>query len=148
MPELLQIHPGTQVTDPAGDPVIIDTAILPVVRQLWNRGWTTLGSCQDLGEAARHGGAPGGERTATYWAGYAWLKLGNDDADAFLTTLGAHPLFAGRLSPGSGPERWCCFTYRDASGLYTSTQVFLPADQVSDLALALATCTPPVVPAE
>ncbi|MBO2461509.1 hypothetical protein [Actinomadura violacea] len=138
MTELVQLHPAAEVTAPDGAPITVDIAVLPLVRQLWKRGWTTLGSCQDMGEASRHGGAPGGERTGAYYAGYAWLKLGNDDADAFLAAVAADPRFTDRVSPRPGPEHWYCFSFRDHRGLFTSTQIFFPSAQIDDVTAVLA----------
>lgn len=73
--ELVQVHPSTLATDPSGQQVTVDLEILSLVSAVWGRGWSTLASCQNMGEGIRAGGAPGGERAAAFFDGYAWLKM-------------------------------------------------------------------------
>jgi hypothetical protein len=133
MPDLVQVHPSDLVTAPDGTQVAIDVGILPLIRRLWSRGWSTLGSCQDMGDAHAGGGAPGGQRAGAFFAGYAWLKMPNEDASAFFSELATDPAFAERLDRWTHPDGWYAYCLHGAAGLYKSTQIYFPVRQLEEV---------------
>jgi hypothetical protein len=76
---------------------------------VWDRGWSTLASCQDMGEGIRAGGAPGDERAAAFFDGYAWLKMPNQDATALYKLLAGDRRFTERLENWTRPGGWFAY---------------------------------------
>lgn len=48
-------HATSTVTDCFGRQVDVDTAMVPILRSLWDRGWDTISSCQGPGRSFAHG---------------------------------------------------------------------------------------------
>jgi hypothetical protein len=74
-----------------GERVEIDELMVPVITELWRRGYATLLSCQDGGEATlagTTGAAPDQiDRLARVNAGRAWVTVQEDAAPALLAVL-------------------------------------------------------------
>ncbi|WP_194293495.1 hypothetical protein [Actinomadura macrotermitis] len=131
------MHPSRLVTTPAGERVDVDEGIWPLVSALWARGWTTVGSCQDMGEAiGRAGAAP--PALAELQRGRAWLKMPNAHADAFLAAAAQDPELAVLIRPRlDRPDHWHCYTQRGPAGLLPNAQIYLPASQIGRVVAVL-----------
>ncbi|WP_433144944.1 hypothetical protein ACQPZ8_01165 [Actinomadura nitritigenes] len=143
-----QIHPADKLAVPGGGLVDIDRAVVPLVRTLWNLGFTTLGCCQDLGGSIEHNGhgspvpAEDRQRWAAFCKGHAWLKLPTQDANRLVGILGADPLFAERVRRWTHPDAWQAviwlFPTDDGyAGPEPAVQITFPADQLNDLVAVL-----------
>jgi hypothetical protein len=133
MSELFQVHPTTLAMDPSGKQVTVDLGILPLVAAVWDRGWSTLASCQDMGEGIRAGGAPGDERAAAFFDGYAWLKMPNQDATALYKLLVGDRRFTERLENWTRPGGWLAYCLHGVNGRYAATQIYFPAEQIPEV---------------
>jgi hypothetical protein len=76
---------------PDGEQVEIDELMVPVITELWRRGYATLRSCQDGGEATLAGTTAAEpdqiERLARINAGRAWVTVRQDAAPSLLAML-------------------------------------------------------------
>jgi hypothetical protein len=79
------------MTAPDGERVEIDVEMVPLVTQLWRRGFETTVACQDMGEAILGGGTRVSpeerERRAADRMGRAWLKVHVEDGPRLLEAL-------------------------------------------------------------
>jgi ABC-type uncharacterized transport system YnjBCD ATPase subunit len=79
------------MTAPDGERVEIDVEMVPLVTQLWRRGFETTVACQDMGEAILGGGTrvppEERERRAADRMGRAWLKVRVEDGPRLLEAL-------------------------------------------------------------
>ncbi|GAA4908279.1 hypothetical protein [Streptomonospora salina] len=146
MPDgLMQIHPVERLVLPDGGEADIDAELVPLMRALWSLGLSTLGCCQDHGEAIGDNGhrsptsAQDRQRHADFYRGYVWLKMPNDDAKALVAILGEHPAFAHRVRRWTHPEAWMNIVYmfpEDEGGgaeLADAAQLHFPRSQLSEL---------------
>jgi hypothetical protein len=146
----VQIHRSTLLSPPHREtPVAIDDEMVPVIRAIWAHGWQTAGCCQDTGEATEgERGARGFPSEPTgnagfieYYRGWAWLKMPQPDAFAFLTFVADCAGFQDRVTVRWGRGSWRMHTpvvwSSDGFAMAAYTQIHLPREQLVDLATAL-----------
>lgn len=107
-------HP-TVLVEHDGQAVLIDEELGPVVLELWKAGITTLGCCQDEGEAlseyAEEDDCPDRRRYLEYAAGraYIWFATLRDQL-AFYDTLAnggsRDTRFYARMTQAIAPDAW------------------------------------------
>lgn len=141
------IHPYEQLTTPAGELVNIDTEMVPVIGQLWRLGYTTVASCQDVGEAtaalrnlAGHPPTPSTDAFIAFHQGYALLKMPRHHAQLLATRL-LHTPFRDRISQRWRPESWRMHVpliHQDtAIHLSATALIHLPRHQLDELTQTL-----------
>jgi hypothetical protein len=146
----VQIHPSSALIPPHHDePVLIDNAMVELVRAIWARGWQTAACCQDTGEGVE------GERAAVrstaeptgnagfieYYRGWAWLKMPRTDALAFLGELAEDDRLRDLVKTRWGKGSWRIHSpvvWSD-SGFVVSpfVQIYFPKQQINDVTKAL-----------
>jgi hypothetical protein len=125
-----QTHPSREVETPDGQTIHVDEGIWPLIQAIWVRGWTTNGSCQNLGEAIR-ATQPDKTTLAALRMDKAWLKLPNEHADQFLSTAARDPELRELIRPIlDQADHWVSYSYRGANGLYANTQIYLPTAHI------------------
>jgi hypothetical protein len=150
MSELKQVHPSERLIIPETGPVDIDVEMVPLMRQLWAMGLTTLGCCQDFGDSILHNGHRSTttdddrQRFADFYRGQAWLKMPVANALRLISSISDHPLFSQRLRRWTHPEAWMSIAYifPDFDGsaeLAKSAQLHFPRVQIPELVEALTT---------
>lgn len=146
--ELIQVHEARRVQAPAGELVDVDAEMLPLVRRLWTMGYTTEGSCIDLGESIlgnAHLAVPDGHdrrRHGDFYRGQAWLRMPIEDAKQLIGVLGEHPVFGHHLRRWTHPDAWMPILYlhptKDGQAeLNPTVQIHFPKHQLPDLMSAL-----------
>lgn len=148
---MYQHHSTTRLVPPgANEGVEIDTAMVPVVRGLWAKGWRTLACCQDSGQAVaaerEHGKtveATGHQGFIEYHMGWAWLKMPADDALSLLDALASDDVFGPRVRVRWHLGSWRVFVpvVHQERGFAPApfAQVYFPETQIPELAAALKT---------
>jgi len=143
MTDLVDVHDKVEMVPPGGeDPVRIDVELEPVIFHLWRLGFTTLLSCQDLGESIAGGGTTTRpehrERGRVQWEGYAWLKLPVDEAMRFLSFAVELPGFES-VHEGGLPRGWEALTWLLPGRTASYGNVYIPRTRLRDLGQALST---------
>lgn len=137
MPEITEVHPAKSLSTPSGLPVSIDAELVPVIRALWALNLTTLMCCQDVGEAMAQGGMwPLPQRWHSFLRGYAWLKMPLNDAHQLMTLLSLTPEFEPRLT-AKAEDGWDCKVWLGPEGLSDYANIYLPRQQLTELATVL-----------
>jgi hypothetical protein len=135
-------HPTKRLAAPDGSRPAIDVMIAPLIRALWDAGYETIGSCQDLGESLAGYG-----RKSTYWGGYVLLEMPAKDACRLLDAVKGTPQFCGNMH-WAAPGAWevslpvMPFSMFDTRGeddavVAPWAQVHFPNDQIDDLVSVL-----------
>ncbi|RCG15206.1 hypothetical protein DTL70_30885 [Streptomyces diacarni] len=139
------IHPRETLATPAGEPVEIDTGMIPVIRELWRLGITTTACCQDVGEATagvrEQRGSPlgyGGDGFIAYHRGWALLKLPTPDALRLVALLADKPRFADRVRCPWRPGSWRMNVPLLPTGLDDEALLHFPGEQLPELVEELA----------
>lgn len=143
------IHPYKRLTTPNGEEANIDIAMVPIIKSLWQMGFTTTACCQDVGEATlavrdRKGLGAGHseEEFIAYHRGYALLKLPQNDARRLIDLLAQTSAFRNRIQ-----QRWKPWSWRmnvpllhttDAAVLAEDALLHFPSDQIHEITPALA----------
>lgn len=142
----IQIHCSTLLTPPHQETaVLIDDEMVPVICGIWARGWQTMACCQDTGEATeaeRNARAQPGEPTGNaafidYYRGWAWLKMPQPDALAFLGFVAGCAGFRDRLTSRWGRGSWRMHSpvVWTAEGFAVTAyiQIYFPREQLKEL---------------
>jgi hypothetical protein len=132
-------HEAEKLTTPGGREVPVDSVLVPLIRALWEAGFTTIGCCQDLGESI----GSANPRKAAYWKGWVLLEMPERDA-CLLSELA--------VASGRFPLHWAEAGAWEMSSplvqLPTGTlrpdlvQVRFPAGQLEDLEAMVRACRP------
>lgn len=127
-------HPQVRLTPPGEDePVGIDTDLAPLIEALWAAGFTTITSCQDLGESI--GGLS--PRKAGYWKGWVLLELPVADAKRLAEQAAARG-FPMHWAERDSWEISVPVIMLGARAVYTGiVQVHFPARQLEDLVIMI-----------
>ncbi|MGI5205810.1 hypothetical protein ACQEU6_30075 [Spirillospora sp. CA-108201] len=146
----LQVHPSTTLIPPhQEEAVLIDNAMIDLVRAIWARRWQTAACCQDTGEAVeaeRNAVEPVGEPTGNagfieYYRGWAWLKMPRGDALALLSDLATDDQFREFVTTRWAQGSWRLHTPVVWTGERFTTaafvQVYFPSNQIIALTKAL-----------
>lgn len=126
-----QGHPTKTLTDPAEGPVEIDVEMVSLIEALWACGYTTLMSCQDMGESILTGGTAIPEhlwpKTGAFYLGCAWLKVPAGEGTKLMQIF--KPLFR--------PGEWLAQIPLTADGPCSWASITFPREQISDAASLL-----------
>jgi hypothetical protein len=126
-----QQHPTKTLVDPDEGPVEIDVEMVPLIENLWARGYTTMMSCQDIGESILSGGTTTPEhlveKTAAFYMGSAWLKVPADDGIRLMR------LFA----PIHRPGEWLAQIPITPKGACSWASIHFPREQINEAASLL-----------
>jgi hypothetical protein len=127
-------HPTRRIKAPDGTRPEIDVEMVPLIRSLWDRGFETVGCCQDTGESARRASKRRGE----FWAGYALLEMPVDDGLALLDQIRLTPQFRERMH-WAADDGWDMHAIVIAGPLMRASlmdciQFRFPKEQVAELA--------------
>jgi hypothetical protein len=133
MSKPVQVHPSTLATDPSGQQVTVDLGILSLVAAVWDHGWSTLASCQNMGEGIRAGGAPGGGRAAAFFDDYAWLKMPPQDVIDLYRLLATDGRFGERLENWTRPGGWFAYCLHGSNGPYAAVHIYFPAADIPEV---------------
>lgn len=128
-------HPVKHLTAPDGEPADIDLRLVPLIEALWDAGYDTIGSCQDLGESLA-----GYPRKAAYWRGYALIEMPYEDACRLMDRVRRTRLFRDRMhwaSPGAWDVSMPILSLPGERSRALWVQVHFPADQIDDLVTVL-----------
>lgn len=138
------IHPRETLTTPTGETVEIDTAMAPVVLELWRLGFTTTACCQDVGEATagvrEQRETPlgySGNGFIDYHRGWALLKLPTPDALRLVALLADDPRFADHVRHPWRPGSWRMNVPLGPAGLADAALLHFPRQQLPQLVDAL-----------
>lgn len=126
-----QQHPTKTLVDPGEGPVEIDVEMVPLIEALWDKGFTTILSCQDLGESIQAGGTAIPrhlwERHAGFYRGMAWLKVPADDGVRLME------VFRPLVRPGE----WLAQVPITPDGLCSWASIHFPREQIDEAAALL-----------
>lgn len=138
------IHPHETLETPSGEPVEIDTDMVPVVRELWRLGFTTTACCQDVGEATAAVRAQrdkplgyGGTPFIEYHRGWSLLKLPLLDSMRLVTLLAETRAFSDRVRHPWRPGSWRMNVPLEPDGLGEAAWLHFPRQQLGELAEVL-----------
>ncbi|MFE9330455.1 hypothetical protein [Streptomyces sp. NPDC006925] len=144
MPTAPAVHPYETLTTPTGQRVQIDTAMVSIIRRLWNLGYATTGCCQDVGEATAGARATrarplgyGADSFIDYHRGWALLKLPLPDAMRLVAALTDTPAFAERVRRRWQPGSWRMNIPLEIDGLAPDALLHFPGIQIPQLAEVL-----------
>ncbi|MGY3682520.1 hypothetical protein ACVWXU_006143 [Streptomyces sp. TE33382] len=134
------VHPYETLTAPDGEQADIDTEMVPVVRELWRRGYTTTACCQDVGEATAGVRAQretplgyGGSGFIAYHRGYALLKMPVLDAQRLVALLADTTTFGEHVRRPWRPGSWRVNVPLEPGGLAANAVLHLPRAQLPEL---------------
>jgi hypothetical protein len=126
-----QQHPTKTLIDPDEDPVEIDMEMVPLVEALWAHGYTTIMSCQDIGESILTGGTAIPEhlweKTAAFYRGSAWLKIPAEDGTKLMQVF--KPIFR--------PGEWLAQIPITPDGACSWASIHFPREQIGEAAAVL-----------
>src|SRR4029077_2588632 len=91
----MSYHDTKRVVGPGRHWANIDIGIAPLIKALWDAGYETIGSCQNLGQSATSGRNYG--REFDYWDGYALIEMPVTDACRLLDTVKETPQFKDHM---------------------------------------------------
>ncbi|MBA9006816.1 MULTISPECIES: hypothetical protein [Thermomonospora] len=121
-----QQHPTKTLIDPDEGPVEIDVEMVPLMEALWANGYTTIMSCQDIGESILTGGTAIPEhlweKTAAFYKGAAWLKVPADDGIELMKLF--EPIFR--------PGEWLAQVPIMPGGLCSWASIHFPREQIGE----------------
>jgi hypothetical protein len=135
-------HPTKRLRDTVSDKLVaIDTMLVPLIEALWAAGYSTVGSCQDLGESIANATV---ERKSAYWHGYVLLEMPVEDALHLLDTIKDSPQFQDKMHWADAgawevslPIMPHGFFGHDAD-VAPWAQIHFPNDQIGDLIKVLS----------
>ncbi|MCP3821897.1 hypothetical protein NLX86_28535 [Streptomyces sp. A3M-1-3] len=134
------IHPYETLTTPDGEQADIDTEMVPVIRELWRLGFTTVTCCQDVGEATADVRAQrepplgyGGDGFIAYHRGYALLKMPVADAQRLVALLADTTGFGDRVRHPWRPGSWRVNVPLEPDGLAATALLHFPRAQLPEL---------------
>ena len=141
------VHPFERISSPSGQLVAIDTEMVPVIRQLWRLGSSTVACCQDVGEATATlrdlaGRSPSAHSDGfiAFHHGYALLKMPTGDALDLAARLLGTP-FRERIESRWQAESWRIHVpvihQAGVVGLADATLIHFPRPQISELTRTL-----------
>ncbi|MBO2448726.1 hypothetical protein J4573_16610 [Actinomadura barringtoniae] len=121
-----QQHPTKTLIDPDEGPVEVDLEMIPLIEAMWASGYTTLMSCQDIGESILTGGTaipePLWPRHSAFYMGSAWLKVPAGDGTRLMQA------FKPILRPGE----WLAQIPLTADGPCTWASIHFPREQINE----------------
>ncbi|MEL3944523.1 hypothetical protein [Streptomyces sp. LNU-CPARS28] len=145
MPTDPTIHPYDILTAPTGERVQIDSAMSPIVRDLWRLNYATSACCEDVGEATAgvrdQRATPlgyGGDPFIDYHRGWALLKLPIPDAMRFVAALAETSEFGERVRHPWRPGSWRMNVPLEPDGFGDAALLHFPKGQIPELGQVLA----------
>ncbi len=128
-------HSVKRLTAPDGSSADIDVAIVPLIESLWDAGYETVTSCQDLGESI----SGVSERRSAYWKGYVLVELPVPDTRRLIRQVSGAPQFRDHMH-WTDPGAWeISVPIIPPTGIIIDlAQVRFPNTQVEDLVKVLS----------
>ena len=137
----MSYHDTKRVVGPGRRWANIDIKIAPLIKALWEAGYETIGSCEDLGMSATSGRGYG--RKFDYWDSYVLIEMPAPDACRLLDAVKGTPQFCDKMH-WAAPGAWevtvpvMPFSPFDVRGEDEAVvgpwaQVHFPNDQIDDL---------------
>lgn len=113
----------------------IDVMLADLIEALWDAGYETIGSCQDLGESI----SAVSERKSDYWSGYALVEMPVEDTLRLLDAVEDSPQFQDRMH-WAAPGAWevslpvlSSSPWGEGADVMPWAQIHFPNDQIDDL---------------